>query len=143
MHEVLFLCTGNSARSIIAEVLLNELHGREFHGSSAGSQPAGAVNPGAIKVLAAHGHATADLRSKSWEEFGGTAAPRIDTVITVCDNAAAEVCPAWPGAPETVHWGLADPASVTDDAERAAAFEATYRELRERIAAFAAGHADA
>lgn len=137
MHEVLFLCTGNSARSIIAEVLMNDLHGRDFHAVSAGSQPVGAVNPGAIQVLTDQGHETAGLRSKSWDEFGGSAAPHLDTVITVCDNAAAESCPVWPGAPKTLHWGLADPASVQDEAGRAAAFEATYRELRRRIEAFA------
>lgn len=139
MHKVLVLCTGNSARSVIAEVLLNHLGGDDYQAFSAGSKPVGAVNPGAVRVLEAHDHAVDGLRSKSWDEFSGTGAPRIDTVITVCDNAAAESCPVWNGAPETLHWGLPDPAAVVEDTERAAAFESTYAALRERILKFIEG----
>ena len=136
MPNVLFLCTGNSARSVVGEVLLRDLGAASHQSFSAGSQPVGKVNPGANQVLQAHGHTTDGLRSKSWDEFTGADAPKIDTVITVCDNAAAESCPVWNGAPVTLHWGLPDPAGVADDDERAAAFEATYRALHERISKF-------
>ena len=139
MHKVLILCTGNSARSVIAEVLLNHLGSDDYQAFSAGSKPVGAVNPGAVRVLEAHDHSVAGLRFKSWDEFSGVDAPKIDTVITVCDNAAAESCPVWNGSPQTLHWGLPDPAAVAEDAERAAAFESTYAALRERILKFIEG----
>ncbi|MGI9200332.1 MAG: arsenate reductase ArsC [Woeseiaceae bacterium] len=139
MHKVLILCTGNSARSVIAEVLLNHFGGGGYQAFSAGSEPAGAINPGAVRVLEAHGHSVEGLRSKSWDEFSGVSAPNIDTVITVCDNAAAESCPVWNGAPETLHWGLPDPAAVANDAERAAAFQSTYAALSERVRMFVDG----
>lgn len=138
MHKVLFLCTGNSARSIVAEVLLNELGEGRYAAYSAGSQPVGSVNPGALEVLQQHGHPLEGLRSKSWNEFTGSGAIAIDTVITVCDNAAAESCPVWNGAPQTLHWGLPDPAAVASDDERRKAFADTYEELRRRISHFIA-----
>jgi arsenate reductase len=132
--NVLVLCTGNSTRSILAEVLINELGKGVFRAFSAGSQPAGRVNPGAIDKLEREGLATTGLASKSWERFSGPGAPDIDIVITVCDNAASEPCPVWPGGPVTVHWGIPDPAAVTgDDAERRAAFDAAYAALKRRI----------
>ncbi len=103
---------------------------------SAGSQPVGAVNPGALQLLQDHGHHTDAMRSKSWNDFCGDQAPSIDTVITVCDNAAGESCPVWKGSPVTLHWGLPDPAAIEDDAARAEAFEAIYADLSERIAEF-------
>ena len=136
MHKVLFLCTGNSARSVIGEVLLNDLGQGTHQAYSAGSKPVGQVNPGALAVLEAHGHKLDGLSSKSWDAFSGADAPQIDTVVTVCDNAAAETCPVWNGAPESLHWGLPDPAAVEGDAERAAAFESTYADLRARIRHF-------
>lgn len=138
VHNVLFLCTGNSARSIVAEVLLNELGGDRYRAFSAGSQPVGTVNPGAIEVLQAHGHGVTGLRSKSWDEFTGSGAVSVATVITVCDNAAAESCPVWNGAPQTLHWGLPDPANFADNEERRKAFAKTYQALRQRIAQFVA-----
>ena len=134
MHKVLFLCTGNSARSILAEVLLNDLDAGRFQGFSAGSKPVGKVNPGALNVLKANGHSVNGLRSKSWDEFSGKDAVRLDTVVTVCDNAAAETCPVWSGAPRALHWGLPDPAAYNDHEERLQAFARTYRELQTRIA---------
>jgi arsenate reductase len=135
--HVLFLCTGNSARSIMAECLLNRLgHGR-FRAFSAGSHPAGAVNPHALALLTAHRYPTAALRSKAWDEFARAGAPAIDVVITVCDNAAGEVCPVWPGRPLTGHWSIPDPAAATgSDAEIAAAFTDAYRMLERRIDSF-------
>jgi len=131
--EVLFLCTGNSARSILGEVLLNELGRGRFRAYSAGSHPVGRVNPGAIEKLRAEGHETAGLRSKSWHEFTGADAPALDLVVTVCDSAAAETCPVWPGSPANLHWSLPDPAACRDPAERKAAFERVYTELRTKI----------
>jgi len=144
VHNVLFLCTGNSARSIVAEVLLNALGEGRFAAFSAGSKPVGSVNPGALEVLQDHGHAVAGLRSKSWDEFAGSDAVRVDTVITVCDNAAAESCPVWNGAPQSLHWGLPDPAGVAGEEARRKAFADTYQALRDRISGFvAAGQSQA
>lgn len=136
--NVLFLCTGNTARSILAEsILRKEGHGR-FRSFSAGSQPKGTVNPFAIKVLRHMDYPTEDLRSKSWEEFAQADAPVMDFVFTVCDNAAGEACPIWPGQPMTAHWGIEDPAAVEGtDLEKEAAFVAAFRYLKNRIAAFA------
>lgn len=135
MLNILILCTGNSARSILGEVLVTALGQGRLQGYSAGSQPKGEPHPMALETLKAHGHSVDGLRSKSWDEFATGAAPRIDAVITVCDSAAAEVCPVWPGAPVKAHWGLPDPAHIEDDAECRAAFEATYEALAERIGA--------
>ena len=128
MTNILVLCTGNSARSIFSEVLINELGGDKFRAFSAGSQPVGEVNPGALKKLRAEGHSTAGLSSKSWNQFSGPGAPAIDIVITVCDNAAGESCPLWNGAPVTVHWGIPDPAADGN-------FDSAYARLRDRIEA--------
>jgi arsenate reductase len=138
-RHVLFLCTGNSARSILAEAILNREGGGRFIGHSAGSQPKGAVHPQALKLLRAKGFDTASLRSKSWDEFAAPGAPRLDYIFTVCGNAAAETCPVWPGHPATAHWGLPDPAAV-DGPEPAqqAAFAATFTHLTTRIRAFLA-----
>lgn len=132
--NVLFLCTGNSARSILAECLLNHLGQGRFRGYSAGSQPAGRVNPFALEALTSAGIATDDVRSKSWEEFSRPDAPKMDLIITVCDNAAGEACPFWPGNPATAHWGYPDPAAVegSDDAKHKA-FQHTMHALRSRI----------
>jgi protein-tyrosine-phosphatase len=136
--NVLFLCTGNSARSILAESILNRLGGGRFKAFSAGSHPRGAVNPAAIKLLAGMGYPTAGLRSKSWDEFAGPDAPPLDFVFTVCDDAAGEVCPIWPGQPMTAHWGLPDPAAATGtEAQIALAFADAYRVLNNRIGLFA------
>lgn len=132
--NALFLCTANSARSIMAEVLLNHLGRGRFRAWSAGSHPGGIVNPFAIETLKGMGLPTEGLRSKSWDEFAEPDAPRMDLILTVCDNAAGEVCPIWPGKPITAHWGVADPAAVrgTDDQVRAAFREAALI-LRRRI----------
>ena len=127
--RVLFLCTGNSCRSILAEVLFNDLGKGRVKAYSAGSAPAGAVNPGAIVKLQAEGHSTDGLRSKSWDEFSVESAPSLDIVITVCDSAAGETCPVWYGSPVTVHWGTPDPADATPD-EAPAAFDLAYQQLR-------------
>ena len=133
-YKVLFLCTGNSARSIMAEALLNDRGQGRFRAFSAGSFPKGAVHPLAIETLARSGLATDGLRSKSWNEFAGADAPRIDFVVTVCDNAAAEPCPVWPGAPVTAHWGIADPAAVAGaDEDRRRAFTSAFHALDARI----------
>jgi arsenate reductase len=134
VYNVLFLCTGNSARSIIAEVMLNELGRDRFKGFSAGSHPRGEVNPLAIETLSASGLETGGARSKGWDEFAQPGAPRMDFIITVCDNAAGEVCPIWPGKPITAHWGVADPAAVEGgDAQMRAAFRDAARILRRRV----------
>lgn len=137
--NVLFLCTGNSARSILAEVILNEEGGSRFRAFSAGSHPKGEVRPEAIRLLEKLGHRTAGLRSKSWDEFAAPGAPPLHFVITVCDNAAGEVCPLWPGQPMTAHWGIPDPAAALgSEAEVALAFGEAYKMLHRRILAFAA-----
>lgn len=135
-HHVLFLCTGNSARSILAESLLNHWGRGRFRAFSAGSFPKGRVHPLAIELLQKTNLPTAGLRSKSWDEFAAPGAPPIDFVITVCDNAAGEACPVWPGRPMTAHWGVADPAAVEGDAEQGAAFRKALAELEARIKLF-------
>jgi arsenate reductase len=135
--NVLFLCTGNSARSILFECLLNHLGQVHFQAFSAGSQPTGRVNPFALQVLEKAGIATQGLRSKSWDEFAQPDAPKMDLVITVCDNAAGETCPYWPGQPATAHWGYPDPAAVQgSEAETLAAFEHTLRAIKQRLDIF-------
>lgn len=135
--NVLFLCTGNSARSIIAESLLNQWGRGRFVGYSAGSFPKGEVHPLALELLSNMKVPTAGLRSKSWDEFAGSGAPEMDFVFTVCDNAAGEVCPVWPGQPMTAHWGIADPAAATgSERERRAAFRTAFTELDSRIKIF-------
>lgn len=137
--NVLFLCTGNSARSIIAESVLRRDGGSKFNAFSAGSQPKGEVNPYAIETLAGHKYPVAGLRSKAWDEFAVPGSPELDFVFTVCDNAAGEACPVWPGQPMTAHWGLEDPAAVDgNDAEKRIAFATTLRQMKLRIAAFTA-----
>jgi len=133
--SVLFLCTGNSARSILAEALLNREAGGRFRGFSAGSFPKAAVHPMALTVLRDGGFPVDGLRSKSWDEFAAPDAPPLDLILTVCDNAAGEVCPVWPGRPLTAHWGIADPAGVEGPGQRAA-FELALRRLERRIHAF-------
>ena len=133
--NVLFLCTGNSARSILAEAVLNREGSGRFRAVSAGSFPKGAVHPMTLKVLREHGFPTDGLRSKSWDEFATPDAAQIDFVITVCDNAAGEVCPVWPGRPMTAHWGIEDPACVEGPAQREA-FAKALRRLESRIASF-------
>ncbi|MDF2900201.1 MAG: putative arsenate reductase [Phenylobacterium sp.] len=136
-YNLLFLCTGNSARSIIAEALLNKEGGGRFKAYSAGSMPKGEVNPHALSLVQALGFQASDFRSKSWDEFAKPGAPRLDFVITVCDNAAGEVCPIWPGQPMTAHWGIPDPAAAEGtDAEIAAAFAEAARQLGTRIRLF-------
>lgn len=138
-YNVLFLCTGNSARSIIGEAILNRVGAGHFRAYSAGSQPKGQVNPDAIRLLQSLGYDTSGYRSKSWDEFAGAGEPKFDFVFTVCDNAAAEACPIWPGQPMTAHWGIADPAEATGTpAEIALAFREAYRLLNQRIGIFTA-----
>jgi len=135
--NVLFLCTGNSARSIIAEAILNKIGQSRFHACSAGSQPKERINPHTIELLRGLGYDTAHFRSKSWSEFTQPNAPQFDFVFTVCDNAAAEVCPIWPGQPMTAHWGVPDPAEATGNpAQIALAFKDAYRMLNQRIGLF-------
>ncbi|MGA8899037.1 arsenate reductase ArsC [Bradyrhizobium sp.] len=137
VYNVLFLCTGNSARSILAEAILRKDGRGNFRVFSAGSQPKGAVNPFAIRVLQTLDYPSEDLRSKSWQEFAVPGAPAMDFVFTVCDNAAGESCPVWPGQPMSAHWGIQDPAEVSGtDIEKEAAFVAAFRYLKNRIALF-------
>lgn len=137
--NVLFLCTGNSARSILAESILNAVDPARFRAHSAGSHPAGRVNPFALELLERNGYPTGGLRSKNWEEFAAPGAPALDFIVTVCDNAAGEVCPVWPGRPVSAHWGVADPAAVegTDEDKRRAFLEA-FAVLKRRIELLAA-----
>lgn len=139
IFNTLFLCTGNSARSILAEALLNREGAGRFRAFSAGSQPTGRPHPLALALLQQEGYDTRAARSKSWDEFAGPAAPKMDFIFTVCDSAAQETCPIWPGHPASAHWGLPDPAAAQGgEAERALAFADTYRRLRARILAFVA-----
>jgi arsenate reductase len=136
--NVLFLCTGNSARSILAEAILNHVGGGKLRAWSAGSHPAGTVNPHALRLLERLGISAIDARSKSWDEFARPGAPRMDFIFTVCDNAAGELCPVWPGQPVTAHWGVADPAAVEgDELRKTAAFRQAFVALEHRIRAFA------
>ena len=139
VYNVLFLCTGNSARSILAEAILNRDGKGRFRAFSAGSQPKGEPNPHALTLLKHAGYDTSALRSKSWLEFAQPDAPALDFIITVCDDAAGETCPVWPGKPATAHWGIPDPAAATgNDAEIALAFAEAYRRLLQRISIFVA-----
>jgi len=137
IYNVLFLCTGNSARSILAEAIMRKDGQGRFRSFSAGSQPKGRVNPFALKVLESLNYPIDDMRSKSWEEFAAPNAPVMDFVFTVCDSAAGESCPVWPGQPMTAHWGIEDPAAVEGtDIEKEAAFVAAFRYLKNRIGVF-------
>lgn len=137
IHNVLFLCTGNSARSIMAEAILNAQSAGRFRGFSAGSRAVGTVNPQAIALLERNHYRTGDLRSKGWDEFAAPGAPVMDFVFTVCDQAAAEVCPVWPGQPISAHWGVADPAAVIGDDEKIVrAFSDAFSVLSRRISLF-------
>jgi arsenate reductase len=137
-YNVLFLCTGNSARSIMAEAILNKTGAGKFRAYSAGSHPKHQVHPEAIRLLQSLGYDTSGLRSKSWSEFADPGAPQLDFVFTVCDNAAGEACPVWPGQPMTAHWGVPDPAAAQGmPAEIALAFKEAYRMLERRIGIFA------
>jgi arsenate reductase len=137
--NVLFLCTGNSARSVIAEAVLNKVGSGKFRAFSAGSQPKGEINPNTLRLLQRLGYDTSVMRSKSWDEFAKPGAPEFDFIFTVCDDAAGETCPVWPGKPITAHWGVPDPATVTGpDTEIALAFNEAYRMLSRRIELFAA-----
>lgn len=139
IYNVLFLCTGNTARSILAECILRHRGAARFRAFSAGSQPKGVVNPFALRVLAAHEIPTDGVRSKSWNEFAQAGAPPLDFVFTVCDNAAGETCPFWPGQPMTAHWGIEDPAAVEgSDIEKERAFNQAFRYLKNRIDSFIA-----
>jgi arsenate reductase len=135
-YRVLVLCTGNSARSILGEVLFNTLGKGMFKAYSAGSKPAGRVNPGALEWLQDNGHNTEGLRSKSWDEFAQPDAPEFDFIFTVCDNAAGEACPLWLGRPATAHWGIPDPAHIEGDEARRAAFNKAAEQLARRIQLF-------
>ncbi|MBI3902666.1 MAG: arsenate reductase ArsC [Nitrosomonadales bacterium] len=135
-YNVLVLCTGNSARSILGEALFNKLGKGKFKAYSAGSKPAGRVNPGALEWLQQQGYSSEGLRSKSWDEFAVPGAPEFDFIFTVCDNAAGEACPLWPGKPATAHWGIPDPAHVEGDEARRAAFRKAADQLARRIQLF-------
>jgi len=138
-RNVLFLCTGNSARSILSEAILDRLGEGRFKAFSAGSKSVGRVNPGALELLRRRGFPTDGLRSKSWDEFAGPDAPKMSYIVTVCNNAAGETCPIWPGHPATEHWDIDDPAGLGEtDEERRAAFEAVYATLEGRIRDFLA-----
>lgn len=138
-YNILFLCTGNSARSILAESILRRDGGGRFCSFSAGSQPKGAVHPLALKTLAAHGYPTEGLRSKSWGEFAAPGAPPLDFIFTVCDNAAGEACPYWPGQPVTAHWGIEDPAAFAgSELDQERAFNQAFRYMKNRVGAFVA-----
>ena len=135
VYNVLFLCTGNSARSVLAESCLNSVGQGRFRAYSAGSFPTGRVNPFAVDLLREHNMPTEGLRSKAWDEFAKPGAPQMDIIITVCDQAAGETCPIWPGQPVSAHWGVEDPAAVTgSDEEKRAAFMKAYTTLRKRVA---------
>ncbi len=137
VRNVLFLCTGNSARSILAEALIGRLGEGRFRGFSAGSHPKGAVHPLALDLLESLGYKTEGFRSKGWEEFACAGAPELDFIFTVCDDAAGEVCPFWPGSPVTAHWGIPDPAAAEGDEQaRKDAFRSAYRQLENRIRLF-------
>lgn len=137
--NVLFLCTGNSARSAMAESILAKIGQGRFRAYSAGSQPTGKTNPFALALLAERGYPIADLRSKSWDEFARPDAPKMDAIVTVCDNAAGEVCPVWPGHPATAHWGFPDPAAVAgNEGEKRAAFADVFAMIHERLDALVA-----
>jgi arsenate reductase (thioredoxin) len=136
-YNVLFLCTANSARSVMAEGILRKDGARRFKAFSAGSFAGGAVNPYALKTLAAHGYPAEDLRSKSWDEYAADGAPKMHFVFTVCDSAASDVCPIWPGRSMTAHWGIEDPAAIEGtDIDKQRAFNEAFRYLRNRISAF-------
>ncbi len=136
-YNVLFLCTGNSARSILAEAIMNRDGAPNFQAYSAGSSPKGDVHPAALELLRERGYSTEGFRSKSWSEFAGPNAPPVDFIFTVCDNAAGETCPVWPGKPITAHWGIPDPAAAEGDGQRLA-FWTAYRQLQRRIELFLA-----
>jgi len=136
IYNVLVLCTGNSARSILGEVLFNALGKGKFEAYSAGSKPVGRVNPGAMEWLRQQGHSVEGLRSKSWDEFAAADAPQFDFIFTVCDNAAGETCPLWPGKPATAHWGIPDPAHAEGEEARRAAFKKAADQLARRIQLF-------
>lgn len=137
VYKVLFVCTGNSARSIMAEALLTTMGKGRFKGYSAGSHPNGTVNPHAIEQVAITGYPVSALRSKSWDEFGVAGAPQMDFIVTVCDNAAGETCPVWPGHPMSAHWGFEDPAAVSGtDEEKRAAFHRIFRQIMTRMNIF-------
>jgi arsenate reductase (thioredoxin) len=139
IYNILFLCTGNSARSILSEAITNHRHGKRFHAYSAGSHPTGRVNPHAVQLLQRLGVSTEGLRSKSWDEFAAPGAPPLHFVFTVCDNAAGEACPVWPGQPMTAHWGVPDPAAAEGaESDRDRAFAQALHVLEHRINLFAA-----
>jgi arsenate reductase len=136
-YNILVLCTGNSARSILGEALFNTMGAGRFKAYSAGSHPTGKVNPFAIEQVVALGYSTENLRSKSWDEFAQSGAPELDFVVTVCDKAAGEMCPLWPGQPVTAHWGFPDPTAVVGtEEEKRAAFAQTLRQMRNRVQLF-------
>lgn len=137
VYNALFLCTGNSARSILAEAIMNREGGGRFRAFSAGSFPKGEVHPAALGLLRELNYPTGDLRSKSWDEFAAEGAPQLDFIFTVCDNAAGETCPVWPGKPVTAHWGIEDPAAVEGEGQRAAFWDAL-RQMQRRIELFLA-----